>query len=551
MLKIFEKVRNLLNSRALPFLVSIIPPSVFLLYLYQRNADYLSIWHTLIAIAVFTLGAVFLYLIVSKLVKSSIASMLICNVLWVLFFLIKVPLQFYPLIIRKYLAIYLSIMIVITAIILTLIIRYKKIIEKQLMLNILSAFWLVIFILNVVPTFFSAINNHYKYTGNEKNYKTEFYVDNNLLSPNIYWLLMDGMLGFKAMEYLFNDTQLEFTTQLIERGFIINRDAQFEALHATSFGIPVLMCPFFYDISFVTELRNFNLNDYEQKIKISKNINFIKSNKLARIKNELITAFNQKSVYQTSVIATGSTYLPPITNNYYKGNRKIISDVETMNDIENIEFGLKLLFGATPLSKFSFLSSPLTGYINTKTKSTTISKISIDFSKSFFGESYRGNDKWYFNAITDIMNYSGPKLVIIHDLKTHSPYIYDEHGNLIKRNYEDLINAYSYPSQHYFASAIVISYIDMILNEDPEAIIVLQSDHGLSNDVTRQLLISKYGKIDEDVRMMQNQTISAVRIPEKWGGLEQPIEPPNITRLLVNRYVGENYRLLSPEDIIK
>jgi hypothetical protein len=81
--------------------------------------------------------------------------------------------------------------------------------------------------------------------------------------------------------------------------------------------------------------------------------------------------------------------------------------------------------------------------------------------------------------------------------------------------------------------------------------IILQSDHGLHIENTKLQLISKYGKTDEDVRIMQNQTISAVRIPEKWGGLEEPIEPLNIVRLLINRYVGENYRLLNSEEIIK
>jgi hypothetical protein len=52
------------------------------------------------------------------------------------------------------------------------------------------------------------------------------------------------------------------------------------------------------------------------------------------------------------------------------------------------------------------------------------------------------------------------------------------------------------------------------------------------------------GGTEEELRLMQNQTISAVRIPEKWGGLEEPLGPLNITRELVNRYVGKNYELL-------
>jgi len=50
---------------------------------------------------------------------------------------------------------------------------------------------------------------------------------------------------------------------------------------------------------------------------------------------------------------------------------------------------------------------------------------------------------------------------------------------------------------------------------------------------------------------MQNQTINAVRIPEKYGGLESPVEPLNITRLLINSFVGKNYTLLAPAETIK
>ncbi|MDR0525583.1 MAG: hypothetical protein LBG90_06900, partial [Spirochaetaceae bacterium] len=32
-----------------------------------------------------------------------------------------------------------------------------------------------------------------------------FTVDPGLPSPNIYWIFMDGMLGFKGMERLFGD----------------------------------------------------------------------------------------------------------------------------------------------------------------------------------------------------------------------------------------------------------------------------------------------------------------------------------------------------------
>jgi len=545
------------NSRSLPFFVSVLPPSVFLLYLYQRNAAYLSIWHTLIAIAVFTLGAVILHLVLSRLARSSTAAALINNLLCVLFFTIKAPYDVFNLTVRKNLAVYLCIMILITTIIITFIVRNKNKLQRHIIIKIASVFWLVILALNAAPALRYAIGNHSKYTGDDKNYRAEFNVDSGSPSPNIYWLFMDGMLGFKAMEYLFNDPQPDFTAQLTERGFIINRDAQFEAFHSTAFSIPVLMCPHYYDALFVSELRKLNPDNYYQKTRVRDNTVFGKSAFFARSKNELITAFNQKKEYQTSVIGSGAFYLPPISNNYYTGGKKIIKgDTEVMNDSEKLHFGLTLIHNTTPLSKLHFIFFPLLRVYNNrklgKLAIPEISALSINFLKEFFGESYQGNDRWYLNALADTMSYPGPKLVIIHDAKAHNPYNTDKQGHLIKgTKQKDMFDPFNYPSQHYFASSIVISYIDFILNTDPQAVIVIQADHGLHNEKTRQLLISEYGKTDKDVRLMQNQTISAVRIPEKWGGLEQPIEPPNITRLLINRFVGENYTFLASEEIIK
>jgi hypothetical protein len=543
-----------MKLRAYTFLVSILPPSVFLLYLYQRNAAYLSIWHTLFVIAVFTFGAVVLQLLVSKLVKSSAAAALISDVLWILFFTVKVP---YRLIedffLHDILVIYVSVISVIPIIVIALIVRNKNKLQKLEVFKIIAVFWIVFFMLNAVPAFIYALSSYSKYKGDAKNYKTEFNVDDNLPSPNIYWLLMDGMLGFKAMEHLFNDSQPEFTAQLTERGFIINRDAQFEALHSTNYCIPALMCPHYYDSFFVPELKNFDIVDYKKKLKLRGSLaEFRKSASLASARNELITAFNQRQEYQTSAIAMSASFLPPSCNNYYINKGKAKCDVEVLDIIEKFLLGEDILYRTTPLSRLYFIFRPLIkAYEKSKIESAAISEVSIEVSNSFFGKSYQGKYRWYLNALTDIMNYSGSKLVIVHDGNSHNPYIYDEHGSLIKRKEKEMLDPYNYPPQHHFTTTMVISYIDYILAVDPQAIIILQSDHGLHHEKTRQQLISKYGKTEEDVLLMQNQTISAVRIPEEYGGLEQPIEPPNITRLLINRYVGENYTMLAPEDIIK
>ena len=544
-----------------PFLVSILPPSVFLLYLYRQNAEYLLFWHSLVVIVIFTIGAIILQLLVSKLVKSFWVAALINNILWILFFTIKEPYLFFLNYFDKNILVsytYMSIMGVITIIVISLMVRYKNKLQKQEIFKVLSIFWLMVLILNAVPVFVCVARDYSKHAKFDANdYKTDFNVDTILPSPNIYWLLMDGMLGFKAMEHLFNNPQSEFTAQLTERGFIINREAQFEALHSTKFTIPALMCPNYYDAFFVPALRNCDLNDYKQKMKLRDVIR--KTADFARSRNELISAFDKKG-YQTNTIGfiTHFEFVNFNTSYLYLSEKQIISNDGILDVLANLSSKRNVkntLYQATILREMSSIidvlfdkyeNSILNVFDDIQNHHPQISNV----FKSFFGEFYQGDDRWYLNALAGIMNNSSPTLTIIHDLKAHVPFIYDEHGNLIKRKLKKKsMDPYNYPPQHHFTSSIIISYIDFILNADPEAVIVLQSDHGLHEEENRKQLISKHEKNDDDVRLMQNQTISAVRIPDMENG--QPIEPLNITRVLVNRYVGDNYELLDPENIIK
>ena len=101
--------------------------------------------------------------------------------------------------------------------------------------------------------------------------------------------------------------------------------------------------------------------------------------------------------------------------------------------------------------------------------------------------------------------------------------------------------------EHYpfaFADMLVsmLDAIDLIL-ENPDAVIILQSDHGIYNyAVLRNLL--EIGIPLDTVLELNYSVFSAVRIPAQYGGLDEPLNPLNISRVLVNRFVGENYALL-------
>ena len=78
------------------------------------------------------------------------------------------------------------------------------------------------------------------------NQKTIFNVNPESEHPNIYWLHMDGMMGFEEIQNLFGDNQNELKHQMKKYGFVINESASLD-IGFTSYAIPALTSPDYYD----------------------------------------------------------------------------------------------------------------------------------------------------------------------------------------------------------------------------------------------------------------------------------------------------------------
>jgi hypothetical protein len=103
----------------------------------------------------------------------------------------------------------------------------------------------------------------------------------------------------------------------------------------------------------------------------------------------------------------------------------------------------------------------------------------------------------------------------------------------------------AYANNHFIAALVMLELIDIILQRNPNAVIVVQGDHGFHADWVLNELRDG-GMNDADLFELAHSTISAVRIPEAYGGLDSPIAPVNIARELVNRFVGQNYEMAVP-----
>ena len=121
-------------------------------------------------------------------------------------------------------------------------------------------------------------------------------------------------------------------------------------------------------------------------------------------------------------------------------------------------------------------------------------------------------------------------------------YTFNENGERVNVN---SMNVLDYPPQHRYAQKILIDAIDTILEKDPNAVIVVQGDHGLHGN-TQEDFTAAFGE-GAKAEELWNCVISAIRVPEQYQNGEEQFaasNPLNMSRYLVNRFVGKNYEYL-------
>jgi len=132
---------------------------------------------------------------------------------------------------------------------------------------------------------------------------------------------------------------------------------------------------------------------------------------------------------------------------------------------------------------------------------------------------------------------------------SHIPFCYDEFGNY---DTEDAANPAKYPAHHTFSAKTLLKFINIILENDPDAVIVLQADHGLHCLPDPSIwgidkVLDAFSCTSEEAAALWNQVMSAVRLPKERVTPETKLilsDPRNMSRYLVNNYVGNNYEYI-------
>lgn len=505
-----------------------------LLFLFQRNAAYLSFAQVLITCAALALVTIVLFFLCRAILRSNTAAFFSCLFFIILIFAANgiysffwpnigniVFLMPFPL---SYAAGYLYIKIV-----------PKKELEK---LPVLACVGLMAMLLmNVFPIITRTAHSEPIEVA-----EYEAKVDSATPSPNVYWFLCDGMLGFDAMEQYFGDSQEELTQELTDRGFAINKSAAFESGHWTRIAIPALMCPHYYD-----EYLQEALSDHENAVAMREQPNLQLDD--ARVNNETILSFREKG-YTTATISISGPYFYQTTNFYYyidarfktpRDYESVPRLVENLNP-EDTEFSESRLYAYQ-------LGEVFLGGIPGKIYDYFFSKDNLaeeELKTDFDGTSdvLLGSDGGKINyALVESLydaihspDISAPKFVIVHDFLAHYPFDLDENGNKVT----DDKSIWSYPGQHTYAGKVLVNLIDMVLEADPNAVIVLQADHGL-HEMTLDQITQAFGA--DAALDIWNSVFSAIRVPEQYLNGDEHYalsNPLNLSRYLINSFVGLN-----------
>ncbi|MDR0221116.1 MAG: energy-coupling factor transporter transmembrane protein EcfT [Lachnospiraceae bacterium] len=572
------------RAERLLYIVAVaVTPSIPLFFLYGQNfTEGLLFRHFLIFGAVLAAASLGLYLLISIFLLRRRRTVVLLALFWAVFWffggvkslLARNNSQFSD---RRIAICFLFLLIAIA-----FVLYHTKM--SRLVANVTAMVLCALFVFNFAPEAVAAYAGEKQRAENTKTdvlpfeIKRDFYIDPDLPHPNIYWLHMDGMVGFSAVERYFGDPQTELKNELHRRGFVINEDARLEA-SCTALALPCLLSPLFYDsylgekLAAVTHMVRQPRIEY--MVATMQQDGFTLAN--VHSHHEIFKAFKD-----AGYIGTGSSksVVRSVDVAMTVNGKNIVLDVqkareeniafERIEDFKNLVVDASILSLAKPrINKYIETLKPTEDILPSPNYPETVSKYVTGSSDS------DDNMAMVLRAMRYAVTVQEPHIIYFSNTKAHCDhivghkisgdaygeytgiaFIYDENGNIYKEPLDDPGSPDLYYPQHLYTVKEMMAQIDTILAYDPDAVIVVQSDHGIhgiGSGVGKSGYDSDFmyarGYSLEDQLNLNLQVISAVRIPPQYGELTEPLDPLDITRYLVNHFVGGgNYEYLYYEE---
>ncbi len=379
-------------------------------------------------------------------------------------------------------------------------------------------------------------------------------LDSSLPSPDVYWIHCDSMMGFQAMQECFGYDQTDFMGRLLERGFDVNPNAMLEAVHTTRIALPALMCPAFYD----NYLSSF-LSTHEKAMRHDQDSDRVKIERVLASRNELVGAFEAKG-YRTSAVVDYHHWVPqlqPAAQRVYYCEDNLFRERGSLEAslaeaahatqgngrqmLEAIAFPFQTLINSTIDEDRRFTSAYLQEHASGFIDPEAVSRRELEAvlpGRDWIKEQGRSVNGFVYS----LKKSQSPSLTIVYFMAAHEPYRLDAEGHRIAPANDRIEDPAYYPGQYAAAKELVLHMVDRILQQDPDAVIVLQGDHGLQGMSPPSFQQAMGRSISE--RALWNNVLCALRVPQRFRTGEEARateNPLNMTRYLVNSFVGRRY----------
>jgi len=501
-------------------LAALLTPGIMLLYFYNRNyaANHIVFGNILLLAAVSAAAGIMLFLIF-RLVSGGAESALLLTLLFWLYFwtfrvLFGVLSRYFAAIPPAGLAAGLGIFLIAAALIFR---RHKPLFAKaRPVFTAVSAVIVVLFIFNLLPGL-SRMHTLQKAAAERDEDggiypKRDFIVDPTLPKPDIHWFHVDGMMSLGQVERFWGEELGDTREALADRGFLIYEDASLNGTYSIA-AMPALLSPAFYDNYYRERLFEFdNMLRAETEWALT-----------SRLAEDGLTFYNDIIPHHELFTAVASA------------GYEIVQGQSIGNYVEWVFENVIPLEGARDGYAYvikwwnRFLEGDLPALLSLTTPFDIppgIERLPIETGGADLQSGAAPAFYWHTFLYTHANSWS-----------LSSPDLSEREMRRIHSR-TDL-----YPTAYHYQLREVLAYVDVILEENPDAVIVLQADHGFHSSETHQSLLDQ-GYSVEQVLELSYSIFNAVRIPAKYGGLDAPVAPLNVTRELVNRFVGENYDLL-------
>gem|GEM_PF-3537254 len=347
--------------------------------------------------------------------------------------------------------------------------------------------------------------------------------------PNIYYFIFDTMLSLETAQKYFGVDPGDFNQTMEDMGFTIIRNAGFEGMRLTVPSFASMFSPDLYDSAFSFIMEEFREAAYRP------DANFVDTQNLfyQRYLNVFIEGYNNpqfvrelKNHGYVTILRPGNKYSDP--PNYYDifYPRGVLDNF--FNDI------FRVFYAATPIDDI--------WRIFTGVRLSSLAIGDIEASRlSYVYKPYTEQPAIFAEDVIDIISLdTGPKYALMHIILPHYPFAFEEAGsiNLSKESF----HIKRYKGQYEYTLRYITGIMRQVLEKDPEAVIVIQGDHGITENY---LDMSGFDFDKLSHKAIGSDVFLAVYVPggrglEAWDNMTAL----NIPRMIMNEYFGGGFKLL-------